>query len=49
MPKVPNLYYSALTGLKENFSEDPKQEASSEQILDMDTIKNIMQVLKKKN
>ena len=48
MPKVPNLYYSALTG-QENFSEDSKQEVSSEQILDMDTIKKIMQVLKKKN
>ena len=48
MPKVPNLSSRALMG-QENFSEDPKQEVSSEQILDMDTIKKIMQVLKKKN
>ena len=41
-------YYSVLMELKENFSEDPKQEASSDQILDMDTIEKIMQVLKKK-
>ena len=44
-----SYYYEALIELKEYFSEDPKRETLSEQILDMDTIEKIMQGMKKKN
>ena len=40
-------YYEALIELKEHFSEDPKQEVSSAQILATETIDKVMKVLKK--
>jgi hypothetical protein len=43
-----SYYYKMLIESKEYFTEDPKQVASSQQILDMKTIEKIMQVLKKK-
>jgi hypothetical protein len=40
-------YYSALTELKEIFSEDPKREVSSAQMLDTETIDKITKTLRK--